>query len=160
MNKHPEINSYESGIIDVSKIIIGILLGVIVIIGVVFFIAKNDNKKTLPDQTSTNSSKSQSSGDTLDLSGQQLTTLPETVLSRKDISVLNLSNNQFKELPSGIARMTNLVELNVENNRLESLPPELGNMIWLKKLDISNNRLPSSQIDQIRSKLTSTEVKS
>ena len=156
---------------------------VILALGAGYFISKQANQdEPRSNDNTADSSGSETSGTTLDLSGQQLTTLPKSVLSRTDITVLNLSNNQLTALPAEISRLTNLVELNVENNRLESLPPELsqlknlrklraennrintlpdelGSMIWLKELDISNNRLSQSQLDQIKAKLTYTEVK-
>ncbi len=119
----------------------------------------NNDKAQTSNGTVTNSS-SESSGTTVDLSGQQLSALPESVLAQTNITTLNLSNNQLTTLPTNISNLTNLVELNIENNRLESLPDELSNMVWLKHLDISNNRLSQSQIEQIKTKLTNTEVKS
>lgn len=154
----------------------------LIVFGTGYFISRTtDQGKSLSEET-TNSSSSDRSGTMLDLSGQQLTALPESVLNRTDVTVLNISNNQLTTLPAGIAGLVNLTELNAENNRLESVPPELAQlksliklrldnnritnlpaelfgMTWLEELDISNNRLPSSQVDQLKSKLSNTEVK-
>lgn len=156
---------------------------VVLALGIGYFTSKLANQDEPRSNNETaNTSSSGASGATLDLSGQQLSALPESAMNRTDITVLNISNNQLAALPASISGLTNLVELNVENNRLESLPPEigqlknlrklrvgnnritalpdeLGNMIWLKELNISNNRLSQSQLDQIKAKLTDTEVK-
>ena len=123
------------------------------------------------------------SGKAVDLSGQQLTTLPESVLNQTDITSLNLSNNQLTTLPPGISKLTNLKILNVENNRLVTLPAEVGQLKNLQTADFSNNRLTSlppelgnltqleslnltsykgspSDIDQLKTKLTNTQIKS
>lgn len=142
-----------------NKKIIGIIVAVVVVFSAAYFISKQSSKDTSPSQTSTGTPKPQTSGTTLDLSGQQLTSFPESVLSRTDVTVLNLSNNQLTTLPARIAKMTNLEVLNVENNRLESLPVELEDMIFLRQLDISNNRLPIDLQQRIKAKLTETEVK-
>ena len=162
----------------------------ILVIGVILFALgigsfsrqQMDEYKYRTSNNTTDTSNSDPAGTTLDLSGQQLTALPEAVLSRTDVTVLNISNNQLVALPAGIAGMTNLVELNIENNRLEllpaeiaqlknlrrlrvdnnrmtSLPPELANMTWLEQLDISNNRLPPSEQDAIKSQLTNVQIK-
>lgn len=165
-----------------SKKVIGIIVAVLVVFGGSYFVARQNSKDGLSDQTPAATTKSQTSGTTLDLSGQQLTSLPESVLSRADVTVLNLSNNQLTTLPAGINRLTNLEVLNVENNRLQSFPPEisqlkhlreilannnrmtslqseLGNMTWLQLLDISGNDIPTSDSSQLKARLPNTQVK-
>jgi Leucine-rich repeat (LRR) protein len=140
------------------------------------------NRKHANQSPSANNS-SVSEGKVVDLSGQQLTALPADVTSQNNISSLNLSNNQLTTLPASIRNLTNLQVLNVENNRLETLPPEIGLLKNLKTADFSNNRLTSlpaelgnltglktlnlngykgsqSDIDQLKSKLPNTDVKS
>lgn len=140
------------------------------------FNKNNDDKPTVSTQASNTSGKS------VDLSGKQLTTIPESVLNQTDITSLNLSNNQLVTLPPGIGKLVNLEVLNVENNRLESLPSELGQLVKLKSADFSNNRIltlpselgtlgqleslnldgykgPQSDITQLKSVLQNTEIK-
>lgn len=124
-----------------------------------------------------------SSGDkTVDLSGQQLTEIPESVLGQSDITSLNLSNNQLVTLPANINKLTNLQVLNVENNRLVSLPPQIGGLPKLRSADFSNNRLeslppelgnltglqslnlggykgPTNDIDQLKMRLPNVNIK-
>ncbi len=164
-----------------SKKVIGIVLAVLLVFGGAYFISKQNNSNG-SSKTPVGTSKSQTSGTTLDLSGQQLTSLPESVLNRADVTVLNLSNNQLTSLSAGIGTLTNLEVLNVENNRLQTFPPEisqlkhlqeilannnrmtslpteLGTMTWLKLLDISGNNIPANDLNQIKAKLPNTQVK-
>jgi Leucine-rich repeat (LRR) protein len=154
------------------------LIGIILLaIGLGYFIGHHN--KSIPTNQNTNVSASQS----VDLSGQQLTTIPESVLKQTNITNLNLSNNQLTTLPAGIANLTNLKVLNVENNRLitipaeigqlknlqvadfsnnrlTSLPSELGNLTQLKSLNLSDYKGPASDIDQLKTRLPNTQIKS
>lgn len=169
---------------SMAKNIILIALIILVALGTGYFISSKQSGGNASNgqAAQTSPSKSETSGTTLDLSGQQLTSLPDSVLSRSDITVLNVSNNQLAVLPADIAKLTNLTVLNIENNRLEglpkeltqmknlreirannnrikSLPGELEGMTFLKFLDISGNRLSEEQAQQIQSSLPDTEVK-
>ncbi len=144
------------------------------------FNKSSDNQTTVSTQKSDSSNNT--SGKSVDLSGKQLTTIPESVLNQTDITSLNLSNNQLVTLPSEIGKLVNLGVLNVENNRLESLPPEVGQLVKLKSADFSNNRIltlptelgtltqleslnldgykgPQSDITQLKSVLNNTEIR-
>lgn len=145
--------------IKIATIVVALLILAVGLFG--WWLGRSDNTENSNDTRAPTADTSQPepAGATLDLSGQQLTTLSEDVLSRTDVRVLNLSNNQLTTLPAGIARMTSLEVLNVENNRLESLPQELETMTWLKELDVSNNRLPVDVQEQLKSKLPNTQVK-
>jgi Leucine-rich repeat (LRR) protein len=122
-----------------SKLILGLIVIVLVAFGAGYFISHHHKAGPISQNNSTYVSK----GKTVDLSGQQLTTLPESVLNQTDITNLNLSNNQLTSLPAGISKLTNLQILNVENNRLVTLPAEIGQLKKLQTADFSNNRLTS-----------------
>lgn len=162
-----------------QKKAIGIFLVLVVVFGASYFISNQNNSDKPSNQTATNT---EVAGATLDLSGQQLTSLPESVLGRTDLKVLNVSNNQLTSLPAGISKLTNLEVLNVENNRLQSFPPEisqlqhlreilannnritsllaeLSNMTWLKVLDISGNNIPVNDLNELKAKLPDTQIK-
>ena len=166
-----------------TKKIMAIIIVLLIALGAGYFISKHGNKTAPSNQnSSTGTSKSGAGGISLDLSGQQLTTIPDSILSRTDITALNVSNNQLTNLPSSISKLTNLEVLNVENNRLVSFPPEisqltklreihannnritslpteLGNMTWLQSLDISGNNISSSEINKLKARLTNTQFK-
>jgi Leucine-rich repeat (LRR) protein len=161
--------------------VIGIILVVLVALGAGYFISNQSGNNGSPAQTTSNNT-TEPKGSELDLTGQQLTSLPESVLNRTDITSLNLSNNQLTSLPADIVKLTNLRILNVENNRLTSLPAEIsqlknlqeirannnrmtslpneiGMMTHLKLLDISGNSISVDQVNQLKSNLPDTEIK-
>ncbi len=167
--------------------IIMIVAAILLALGAGYFISQqSDNNEPLTKPPTQNEKENTSSPtgerETLDLTGQQLTALPESAFSNPDVTTLNLSNNQLTSLPADIAKLSNLEILNVENNRLESLPPEIsqltklreikannnrmtslpgeiGAMTQLKILDVSGNSIPTSQIEELKAQLSNTEIK-
>ena len=67
-----------------------------------------------------------------------------TILNKRynvNLQVLNLSNNQLQSLPAEIGNLHNLQKLDLSNNQLQSLAAEIGNLCNLKELNLSNNQL-------------------
>lgn len=143
--------------------------------------SKNNSSNESPPPDQSTSTPVSSNNKSVDLSGKQLTALPESLLSQTSVTSLNLSNNQLTNL-NGIEKLVNLETLNVENNRLESLPAGIGQLKKLKNADFSNNRLTSlpaelgsltqlstlnlgdykgaaSDIELLQTKLPNTEIK-
>jgi leucine-rich repeat protein SHOC2 len=52
---------------------------------------------------------------------------------------LNLTGNQLTSLPAEIGRLTSLKELCLGGNKLTSLPAEIGRLTSLKELDLRYN---------------------
>jgi hypothetical protein len=99
----------------------------------------------------------------LDLSGNDLTTLPEWLPELQNLEVLFVSYNRFSHVPeilgkmpklrmlgmrgnqieqlSGAALPSSLIWLTLTDNFLQSLPPELGKVPGLRKLLLAGNRL-------------------
>jgi Leucine-rich repeat (LRR) protein len=78
----------------------------------------------------------------LQLVGVKLTELPpEVPSSLPGLETLNISNNQLTTLPDALVYLTSLTRLSVLGNRLESLPDRIGLLCSLKRVEISNNRL-------------------
>ncbi len=72
---------------------------------------------------------------------------------------LDLSNNQLTSVPPEIAKLTNLTHLELWNNDLEEVPLEVANLIHLTHLDLSGNRLGSLPLEITRlTKLTSLDL--
>ncbi len=82
--------------------------------------------------------------DYLSLDNLYLTKIPTIIFTHPAFShtkLLNLSQNQLTTLPSEICRLTNLQQLNLNNNRLTTLPAEIGNLTNLQELYLYENQL-------------------
>jgi internalin A len=77
----------------------------------------------------------------LDLSGNQLTTLPEAIAQLSNLRVLYLRNNQLTTLPEAIAQLSHLRVLYLRNNQLTTLPEAIAQLSNLRELDLSDNQL-------------------
>ncbi len=83
----------------------------------------------------------------LDLSGQRLTEIPETIAELKNLRQLNLSRNQITEIPEAISELKNLQQLNFSNNKIKEILECITSLFNLRELYLwSNNitELPSN----------------
>jgi small GTP-binding protein len=83
----------------------------------------------------------------LNLSGNQLKTLPAEIGELKNLTTLDLSGNQLERLPAEIGELKNLTTLDLSGNQLERLPAEIGELKNLTTLDLSENPLESPPLD-------------
>jgi hypothetical protein len=79
----------------------------------------------------------------LDLSVDQLTSLPPQIGSLTQLQHLHLGSNQLTSFPLWIENFTQLQVLDLADNKLTLLPPQIGNLDQLTFLDLSNNQLTS-----------------
>ncbi|KAM0874901.1 hypothetical protein ACQ4PT_037135 [Festuca glaucescens] len=89
----------------------------------------------------------------LDMSGLSMDTIPHITMSLGHITTLDLSNNNLESIPeSMIARLLNVVVLDVRSNQLKSLPNSIGCLSKLRVLNVSGNLLESlpSTIEECR----------
>lgn len=120
------------------------------------------------------------SGNKLDVSGQNLKKIPESVFAKtnleelnvsnnlltgaiqaeirhlQNLKILNASNNQMTGVPAEIGQLGDLEVLNLSNNQLTGLPYELGNLKKLRVLDISGNKYSEQDLEVIRKSLPSS----
>ncbi|MHC4742837.1 MAG: leucine-rich repeat domain-containing protein, partial [Planctomycetota bacterium] len=95
----------------------------------------------------------------LDLSGENLTSLPPEIGQLRKLTVLDLQNNYLTSLPGEFAQLKELAELDLSSNDLSSLPTEIGQLINLTLLRLSYNNLTSlpGEIGQLKN-LTKLEL--
>ena len=77
----------------------------------------------------------------LDLSNNQLTTLPESITKLPSLKRLFLSNNQLITLPESIGLLQGLEWLFLGNNQLTTLPESITKLPSLEKLYLDHNLL-------------------
>jgi predicted ATPase len=77
----------------------------------------------------------------LNLSDNQLTTLPDSLGQLTQLTSLNLSDNQLTTLPDSLGQLTQLTSLNLSNNQLTSLPDSLINLKQIQNLNLNRNLL-------------------
>jgi len=90
---------------------------------------------------------------TLNLTGNQLTSVAAEIVQLTSLTVLDLSGNELTSLPAEIGQLTSLRELNLNCNELTSLPAEIGQLTSLTELGLNGNQLTSvpAEIGQLTS---------
>nr|XP_036879223.1 protein scribble homolog isoform X6 [Manis javanica] len=78
---------------------------------------------------------------TLELRENLLKSLPASLSFLVKLEQLDLGGNDLEVLPDTLGALPNLRELWLDRNQLSALPPELGNLRRLVCLDVSENRL-------------------
>ncbi|KAF0987439.1 hypothetical protein HZS_2208 [Henneguya salminicola] len=81
--------------------------------------------------------------ESVDLSGNLLSFLPNSLGTLTKLKYLNLCKNKLKDIPSSIGNLTNLLSLNLSENNLTSVPLSIKKLI-LNTLDLSYNSLNHS----------------
>jgi Leucine-rich repeat (LRR) protein len=79
----------------------------------------------------------------LNLSENELSTLPETLGAMLKLVELRLYNNNIDTLPESIGKLSRLQELHLDHNRIVVLPQSIGELHALKELRLANNALTS-----------------
>lgn len=85
--------------------------------------------------------------ESLYLSTNNLTSVPDSIGTLTKLKVLNLYNNKLSAVPASITNLINLTDLNIERNSITSIPVDIGNLTKLIKFNASRNKItviPSS----------------
>ncbi len=81
-------------------------------------------------------------GNVLNLSGQNLSKVPDSVFNQTNLTELNVSNNKLTgALQAEIRKLANLRVLNASNNQMTGVPAEVGQLSKLEVLNLANNQL-------------------
>ena len=94
--------------------------------------------------------------DALDLSENELTTVPEAITRLSNLKWLDLEANQLTTIPESVTRMTSLEVLNLRNNKLATVPEAITRLTNLKKLYLSENQLTT--VPESITRMTGLEV--
>lgn len=96
---------------------------------------------------------------TLDLSHNALSgALPGEVRHLSKLEVLDLSDNMFTGVPAEVGQLSRLSELDLSNNALTGLPHELGNLSQLKILDLRGNKPSEFDLKIIRERIPGATI--
>ncbi|KAM4624407.1 leucine-rich repeat-containing protein 18 [Polymixia lowei] len=82
----------------------------------------------------------------LDLSNQDIATVPKCILKLRDVDELDLSRNLIKKLPDFIGKFADLRFLDLHSNHLEHIPESIGRLQNLVTLNLCNNRLTAASL--------------
>ncbi|NRB42796.1 MAG: hypothetical protein HRU20_30720 [Pseudomonadales bacterium] len=82
----------------------------------------------------------------LDLSHNRIGTLPESVINIA-LQTLKLSFNILSQLPDNISSWNDMKTLDLSRNKLENLPADLAYLSQLENLDLSFNRLSTLPLE-------------
>ncbi|CAG9865283.1 unnamed protein product [Phyllotreta striolata] len=85
---------------------------------------------------------------TLNLSNNELKSLPRAISKLRHLHTLDLSRNSLTSLPSGIASLKELKKLSLSNNKLQSLPGRMMRMN-LAELDVSDNNFSNAICESV-----------
>lgn len=83
----------------------------------------------------------------LKLSGNQIKQVSNDILKLKRLRVLDLSDNKLTQLHAGIFKLPCLETLVISNNAIKTLPKQIANSNKLKILIASNNNITDANLD-------------
>ncbi|GKF77123.1 NB-ARC domains-containing protein, partial [Tanacetum coccineum] len=79
----------------------------------------------------------------LNLKGNNLLEVPESIGGLSCLWKLNLEGNNLSEVPESIGGLSCLKKLNLEGNNLSEVPESIGGLSCLKKLNLKGNNFSS-----------------
>lgn len=137
--------------------IIAVLIILVLGLGGWLIYNKTKSNNTTSSSTASSNTPSQSStADVLNMSNQGLTAVGPNIYNQTTVTSLDLSYNNLKTLPSQMGKMTDLQELKLDHNLLEgSLIGEVR-LMPLTTLDVSYNNMTGipAEIGQLNKLVT------
>ena len=76
----------------------------------------------------------------VDVSNNLITKFPKSLLI-DSIKILNISNNEIKSIPSEIKQLKKITKLDISNNNISELPDEICELSELRELNLSGNKI-------------------
>ena len=86
---------------------------------------------------------------TLNVCHNDLTAIPDELMSMRQLASLDLSHNKLKTLPKQLCGMKNLRVLNLSYNLLERLPENFDSLTGLTELQLHGNPLKNPPTDVV-----------
>ena len=77
----------------------------------------------------------------LNLEGNGLKTLPESIRFLKSLESLDLSSNSLENIPESICRLSSLKKLYLKKNPIKTIPESISNLKSLNWLDLSSTNM-------------------
>ncbi|MBC8485120.1 MAG: leucine-rich repeat domain-containing protein [Bacteroidetes bacterium] len=95
----------------------------------------------------------------LDISNNNLESLPKGIGSMTNLISLNMSGNPdlMKEVDKSTPKLANLEILDISNNNLTTIPGFINKFALLKEINLSGNSIVSKEVDKCSPKLANVE---
>ncbi|NVM38392.1 MAG: hypothetical protein HWN81_22545, partial [Candidatus Lokiarchaeota archaeon] len=70
-----------------------------------------------------------------------LSSIPEIIVTLKTLQGLNIAGNQLTKIPDSIGNLNQLIILNSEYNQIKTLPETIGKLNLLQVLNLNKNQI-------------------
>ncbi|SDL46175.1 internalin A [Maridesulfovibrio ferrireducens] len=77
----------------------------------------------------------------LDLSNKNLTEIPPSLFTLKNLKILNLSQNKLSNIPKRVGKLKELILLSLFKNKISNISPQIGTLEKLTELILFENKL-------------------
>jgi hypothetical protein len=94
----------------------------------------------------------------LDIGGNNLGTIPESISALKKLEYLYVNDNFSGTVPPSVFTLTNLKHLDLTRNSLTSLPESFYKLKKLEVLDLYGNDFTKEEISKIKSRFTNLKI--
>lgn len=94
----------------------------------------------------------------LDVSYNQLTEVPREIGTLKNLQSLDITKNKVAHLPATISLLTYLNELLIGDNEFKQLPETILQLKYLTLLEVDNNKIPKAEINKLKKALPKCEI--